>query len=455
MKDPFQNLPEIDQEDEVLLDKVEASDLADADEDITEGAPSRSILHQLQKFGVPIAVAALFAWIYYSPDPAGARAKPPANVEVDELKQVTESGALLASLRKDAEKNAPPKQPAMPSSSGAVPSTHQPLPMPSTAPSPAPVAPLPPPPRNLNPFALPESDPVSEQAKRELDLRSSELEAGNVRLRSGSGAPEPKAKPGTQLANLEGQLAQVAAQRDAAARSQQEQQDRFLAALSPKDTPKVRDQNEEFLGTVRKVPPQVTQLQPAVGPYVLYEGSVIRAVLQSDVTSELPGRLIARVSSDVFDQSGRHVLIPKGSRLNGLYNSQVVVGQQRMLMAMTRLILPNGTWLSLAGTSASDHIGVSGMSADVNNHFFKMFGSSLVLGAVSLALPRSDTGVVTTSGQAGGGNQTAGSVFSTSMNEVLKTLLERNKSIPPTLSLTVGQEFTLIVSQDLALEPYR
>lgn len=40
---------------------------------------------------------------------------------------------------------------------------------------------------------------------------------------------------------------------------------------------------------------------------------------------------------------GRNVLILKGSKFIGTYNSQIAVGQERVLVAMNRMILPNGT----------------------------------------------------------------------------------------------------------------
>ena len=165
---------------------------------------------------------------------------------------------------------------------------------------------------------------------------------------------------------------------------------------------------------------------------------------------------MARVTSDVYDSKQRYIVIPKGSQLIGVYSSQVVVGQERLLMAMNRLILPNGNWISLSGAGAADMTGMAGVKAEVNNHFMKMFGTSLVLGATSLLLPKSDTTVSTLQGMnSNGGSGTAGSVFATSFNEVLKTLLERNKQIAPTLSLQEGEEFIFMVAQDMAMVPYQ
>ena len=57
--------------------------------------------------------------------------------------------------------------------------------------------------------------------------------------------------------------------------------------------------------------------------------------------------------------NAQHLLIPMGSILIGRYSSDFKVGQSRVLVAMTRLILPDGKWISLAGTPATDGEGMA------------------------------------------------------------------------------------------------
>jgi type IV secretion system protein VirB10 len=229
--------------------------------------------------------------------------------------------------------------------------------------------------------------------------------------------------------------------------------------MAPKETPKSKGANEDFLAanaTAANNAPNLTRQMSPQASSIVNEGHVIRTVLLTNVSSDLPGRVLARVTSDVYDSQQKHVVIPKGSQIIGVYSNQVVVGQERLLLAMNRLILPNGSWISLSGAGATDMMGMSGLKADVNNHFMKMFGSSLVIGASSLMLPRADTTVTALQGASGTGTPTtAGSIFATSLSEVLKTLLERNRQISPTLSLRAGEEFIFVVTQDMAMIPYQ
>src|SRR3546814_15716261 len=64
----------------------------------------------------------------------------------------------------------------------------------------------------------------------------------------------------------------------------------------------------------------------------------------SDVcSSDLPGQVTAQVTQNVYDSpTGRILLIPQGARLIGDYDSEISVGQERVLLAWNRLILPGG-----------------------------------------------------------------------------------------------------------------
>jgi type IV secretion system protein VirB10 len=187
---------------------------------------------------------------------------------------------------------------------------------------------------------------------------------------------------------------------------------------------------------------------------VLMQGTIIRAVTISGINTDLPGDITARVVSNVYDSvHPNNVLIPQGSTLIGRYDSNFKIGQARVLVAMTRLILPNGKWISLAGSPATDTQGMSGMPADVNNHFLKMFGSSLIIGATSLLLPSSQQNITVTSPTISG-TQTGGTIFAQTLQQSIQQLLQRNTNIKPTGTVGPGTEFDFMVSRDMLMSPY-
>jgi type IV secretory pathway VirB10-like protein len=87
--------------------------------------------------------------------------------------------------------------------------------------------------------------------------------------------------------------------------------------------------------------PTVT-LHPPASAYTVMAGNVIPAVLIGGINSDLPGRVLAQVSENVFDSAhGSALLIPQGTRLIGAYQNAAAYGQQRVQIAWHRLIFPN------------------------------------------------------------------------------------------------------------------
>jgi len=81
--------------------------------------------------------------------------------------------------------------------------------------------------------------------------------------------------------------------------------------------------------------------------------------------SASPG-IRTQLRENVFDTvSGRHLLIPQGTRLVGEYDSKVAYGQERALVVWTRLILPNGNSINLEGMPGIDLSGYAGLEDKV------------------------------------------------------------------------------------------
>jgi type IV secretion system protein VirB10 len=198
---------------------------------------------------------------------------------------------------------------------------------------------------------------------------------------------------------------------------------------------------------------QALGLQNARSSNALYEGTLVRTVLTRALKTDLPGTVTAKVTTDLYDTvSQRILLVPRGSEITCSYQSEVMVGQELVLMACSRLRLPNGKSFNLAAASASDVQGASGLPAEINNHFWKIFKNALVVGAVSALLPSDDRKISSIAGETG--VTTAGTILGTTLSKVVDVTLNRNISIPPTGYAPIGTPFTLTLSRDVELEPY-
>ncbi len=113
----------------------------------------------------------------------------------------------------------------------------------------------------------------------------------------------------------------------------------------------------------------------------IVQGTTVQAVLETAVSSELPGVIRAVVARDVYSYDGANVLLPKGTRLIGEYNSDVSVVQERVQMAWSRAITPSGVSVELGGFGA-DRLGRSGQTGFVDSRFRERFGSAALISLI-------------------------------------------------------------------------
>lgn len=196
------------------------------------------------------------------------------------------------------------------------------------------------------------------------------------------------------------------------------------------------------------------RLDAPASPYSVMAGTTINAALVTGLDSDLPGQVIATVTAPVFDTvTGRVLLIPQGSRLLGMYDSQVAFGESRAMVVWTRLILPNGRSEVLDRLSATDRQGFAGVTDTVDNHWGRLVGgaalSSLLGVGAELAAPENQT------------NGTSGEIViatrngvQDTVNQVGQELTRRNLDIKPTIKVRPGYPLRVLVSRDLVLEPY-
>ena len=203
-------------------------------------------------------------------------------------------------------------------------------------------------------------------------------------------------------------------------------------------------------------------------PYLLRTGAVIPAILITGINSDLKGFIEAQVSENVYDTAtGKFLLIPQGSRLFGAYNNGIVFGQRRVLVAWNRITFPDGKTLDIGSMSGTDFAGYSGFKDKVDNHFLRLFGSALLMSAITAGINLSQQGFMGTGGLYGYGGglghmygMNSSSVLSQSlgqgMGEAMQQLFQKNLNIAPTLKVRPGYLLNIMVSKDLSFsKPYR
>ena len=186
-----------------------------------------------------------------------------------------------------------------------------------------------------------------------------------------------------------------------------------------------------------------------MSPFELKRGSVIPATLVTGINSDLPGRLVAQVSQNVFDSAtGRLLLIPQGSKLFGRYDSEVTNGQSRVLVIWTDIVFPNGSTLQIGGMAGADPAGYGGFKDQVDTHFFETFGSAILVALIGAGTEM----MLPPEGQGSNSNSPENSAresFAETFSELSEQTVSRNMDVQPTLKIRPGYLFNVLVDQDI------
>lgn len=193
-----------------------------------------------------------------------------------------------------------------------------------------------------------------------------------------------------------------------------------------------------------------------VSPYEVQAGTLIPAVLLTAVNTSLPGEVVARVRADVFSTvTGQFLLIPKGSKLIGDYDTQISYGQRRVLIVFTRIIRPDGTSILLSKSPGSDLFGQAGMEGTVNNHWGRVIGSAVLSTILSLGTSAAASNSFPSGSDyymSPGQNALLGAAGN--LSSIGSKMTQQQMNIQPTLVLPTGYEFNIIVNKDMVLRPY-
>ena len=190
---------------------------------------------------------------------------------------------------------------------------------------------------------------------------------------------------------------------------------------------------------------EVRQAEVIADPaHTVMQGTLIEAALETAISTDLAGNVSAIVSHDVWSFDMSRVLIPRGSRLFGRYDSQVDAGQRRVLIAWDRLVTTDGQSVTLAAYG-TDRIGRSGLPGTMRNHFLQRFGTAALISLIG-AVP-------TLAADKYAANEVASDTaenVGTDLGEAVNTVMADYLSIPPTISVNQGAVVMIRVDADLA-----
>lgn len=170
--------------------------------------------------------------------------------------------------------------------------------------------------------------------------------------------------------------------------------------------------------------------------FTVAQGALIPAVLETALDSTRAGPARAMVSRDVRSFDRERVLIPRGSKLIGEYQSDFSGGQNRASVTWTRLIRPDGGTIDLR-SPAADGLGRAGIQGKVNNHTIRRLGDALLQTLVGIGSGLTQRAVTQPVIIFPGGAQPP------AIN------LGSGREIQPTLTVAQGSRISVFVARDL------
>ncbi len=178
---------------------------------------------------------------------------------------------------------------------------------------------------------------------------------------------------------------------------------------------------------------------------ILPKGKSIDCALTVRVINEVAGMATCVLTSDVYSDNGRVVLLDRGSEAVGEYAATMAQGQRRLFLLWTRVKTPQGVVINL-NSPAADALGTSGLAGYVDNHWWDRLGAAFLLSIVQDAIG------FATAQAAGGGAQGQLSIYqnsATTGNRMAEVVLQSTINIKPTLYKNQGDRATIFVARDL------
>jgi len=119
---------------------------------------------------------------------------------------------------------------------------------------------------------------------------------------------------------------------------------------------------------------------------ILGRGKMLDAIIESAVNTDFGGEIRAIISRDVYSEWGRNILIPKGSRVFGTYNTGTNGAYGRIAIEWTRIDLPTTGYTINFGGTGMDSLGRKGQQGRVDNKFKERFSNAVLRSAFNITL---------------------------------------------------------------------
>jgi type IV secretion system protein VirB10 len=201
--------------------------------------------------------------------------------------------------------------------------------------------------------------------------------------------------------------------------------------------------------------------------HTIAQGKLIHAIMETAVNTQLPGNVRAVVSRDIYAEAGNNVLIPKGSRLVGVYNTNLFQGQDRVFIIWNRVITPDGVDVMI-NSSSTDSLGRAGVEGYLDSRYGQLFSAAILSSVLSIGVAIAAEEISGDEGGArqsqsvapdgtftttGGSSTQAGADAAARIGSVGTRIMERTLDLRPRVTIDQGTPIKIMVNRDLKFPP--
>jgi type IV secretory pathway VirB10-like protein len=190
-------------------------------------------------------------------------------------------------------------------------------------------------------------------------------------------------------------------------------------------------------------PPKPTRPEYVLAPWATY----LPCIVQPKIISDVPGLFTAKISQNVYDtQTGQHLLVPQGATVGGQDKGEVLLYGNERLPTFTLALTIEERVYKLDAMPVTDQLGTNGLTGEVDNHWWRLFGAVFIQGALRGGQQAMQMAMV----DAGGAGQVATGIAGAA-NQVTQQRLGRALDTRPTITVFPGQGCQVLLTKPLAL----
>ncbi|WP_455481468.1 type IV secretion system protein VirB10 [Bartonella sp. B12(2025)] len=175
---------------------------------------------------------------------------------------------------------------------------------------------------------------------------------------------------------------------------------------------------------------------------LITQGTQIDCALETKIVTTQPGMTTCHLTRDVYSTSGRVVLLDRGSKVVGFYQSGIQQGQTRVFVQWSRIETPTGVIVNL-DSPGTGPLGEAGIDGWIDTHFWQRFGGAIMISIIS------DLGEWVKSKINHGNKEKVQSQNVQNAESVVTDVLQNSINIAPTLYKNQGERVNILVARDL------